>query len=118
MLNNALDYGLTEHDFWEMTFAELDRYVESQKRLMKHKAQEKATFDYILATSIGLAVGRSFNGSDEAFPEIHEIYPSLFDGKQREEEKQERRDELSALRFKQYANFHNNKYKEVANDNG
>ena len=116
MLNNALDYGLKESEFWEMTLAELDRYVESQKRLVKYKAREKATFDYILATSIGLAVGRSFSGSDEDFPEIHEIYPSLFDGKDREAEKQERKDELSALRFKQFANFHNDKYKEVAND--
>lgn len=116
MLNNALDYGLTEHDFWEMTLAELDRYVESQKRLEKYRAQERATYDYILATTIGLAVGRSFSDGNDSFPEIHEIYPSLFDGKEREEEKQERKNELSALRFKQFADSYNNRYKEVAND--
>lgn len=116
MLDNALDYGLSEQDFWNMTLAELDRYVESQKRIMKYKAQEKATYDYILATTIGLAVGRSFSGSDKDFPEIHEIYPSLFDGQEREEQKQSRRDDLSALRFKQFAKSYNKKYEEVAND--
>ena len=43
MLNNALDYGISEHDFWNMTFAELDRLVASKKRMEKYEAKEKAT---------------------------------------------------------------------------
>jgi hypothetical protein len=115
MLNNALDYGITETDFWNMTFAELDRLVASKKRMEKFRAQERATYDYILASLIGRAFSAGMD-SKAQFPEIHEVYPSLFDPKEREEQKQEQRNQLSALRFKQFAKSYNQKYKEVAND--
>lgn len=115
MLNNALDYGITEEEFWNMTFAELDRLVESKKRMDHFKLKEKATFDYILANLIGRAFAAGMDSKAE-FPDIHEVYPSLFDPKQREEEKQELTNQLSALRFKQFAQSYNKRYKEVAND--
>ena len=115
MLNNALDYGISEYDFWNMTFAELDRLVASKKRMEKFKAKEKATYDYILAGLIGRAFSASID--DKAtFPEIYEVYPSLFDKDEREKQKQEQSDQLSALRFKQFAQSYNKKHKEVAND--
>ena len=115
MLENALDSDISEFDFWHMTLAELDRLVESKNRRLKTQAREKATYDYILAALVGRALSISENAS---FPEIYEVYPSLFGEQQevREEQKQEQKDELSALRFKQFARSYNKKYEEVAND--
>lgn len=115
MLDNALDWGISEHDFWDMTFAELDRLVASKQRMEKHRAKEKATYDYILASMIGRAFAAGMD-SKAQFPEIHEVYPSLFDAKQKEIQKREQSDQLSALRFKQFAQSYNSRFKEVAND--
>ena len=43
MLEDALDYGITEEQFWDMTFAEIKRAVDSKIRVMKREAREKAT---------------------------------------------------------------------------
>lgn len=115
MLDNALDCGISEWDFWDMTIAELDRLFESKARQQKLRLQERASYDYILAMLMGRAFASTMS-SDATFPELHEVYPSLFTSEIHEEIKQERLDELSALRFKQFANFHNKKYEEVAND--
>ena len=108
----ALDCGITERDFWEMTVGEVFRSVRSKQRIEKHKAQEKATFDYILANMIGFSAARIID-SKVKMPSIEEFYPSLFDEekKQKQEKINQQKMELSALRFKQFANFHNNKYK-------
>ena len=105
-LDNALDYGISEHDFWDMTIAELTRAIASKKRIQKQQAQEKASFDYILADLIGRSISRLYSSS-VTVPEIAEVYPSLFDSEEIEEKKQEKRDELSILRFKQFAQTYN-----------
>ena len=48
-------------------------------------------------------------------PGIEEVYPSLFDSQEVKEAKQQKKDELSALRFKQFVNSHNNKFKKEGN---
>lgn len=98
-----------------MTLAELERVIESKKRMKKIEAQEKASFDYILAELIGRSVARIYS-STAHYPEISSVYPSLFDSVELQQKKQEQKAELSALRFKQFANSYNSKYKEVAND--
>lgn len=98
-----------------MTLAEFDRYLESYKRTEKRKAQEKATMDYVLGELIGRSIARIYSSS-ATYPEISEVYPTLFDSQEIEQKKAEKKAELSALRFKQFANFHNSKRnKEVAN---
>lgn len=113
-LDSALDFGITECEFWDMTIAELERVFESKRRIKKLQQQEKASFDYLLAELIGRSIGRIYNASNR-YPEIHEVYPTLFDAVEIEEKVQESKDELSALRFKQFASFHNRKYEEVQN---
>lgn len=115
MLENALDYDISEQDFWSMTFAELDRLIQSKQRMIKYRAQERATYDYLLAALIGRAYAASMSASSK-FPEIHEVYPSLFDEEQKVQARQEQKNQLSALRFKQFAHSYNKKLKEVAND--
>lgn len=105
-----MDYGISEFDFWNMTLAELERAIESKKRVRKLEAQEKASHDYILADLIGRSVARIYNSSNH-MPEISEVYPSLFDNKQIQEQKKAKKAELSALRFKQFAASYNKRFK-------
>ena len=114
MLNNALDFGILERDFWDMTIAELDRAIESKKRVSKLELQEKASFDYILSSLIGRAFAASMDSKNE-LPTIKEAYPTLFTDSEelikKEEEKQKKVEELSALRFKMFAKSYNNRFK-------
>lgn len=108
-----MDYGIAERDYWEMSISELVRLVASRKRVIELEAKEKATFDYILADLIGRSVAR-VNSSANRYPNIAEAYPSLFNTQEAAEEMQAKKDELSALRFKQFAQSYTNKRKEAA----
>lgn len=107
--------GISEHDFWTMTFAELDRALSSRKRVIKREAQERATFDYILADLMGRSISRIYSSSNN-MPEISTVYPALFDNEEIKEQKAIKRAELSAVRFKQFADSYNKKYREGAKD--
>ena len=119
MLDRALDYGITEDQFWDMTFAEIERAVNSKVRILKLQAQEKATYDYILAQLITKGVSRVL-GDKSNFPSIEEAYPGVFDDviAERKTKAEEQKMNLSALRFKQFAQSYNSNFKnkEVAND--
>lgn len=109
-LDIALDYGIDEQQFWTMTIAELERAVESKNRVKQVEAKEKAAFDYILAELVGRSVARVFNSSNN-MPTLSEAYPSLFDTAAAAEDREAKRAELSALRFKLFADNHNSKFK-------
>lgn len=96
-----------------MTIAELSRYVESRKRVMELEAREKATYDYILADLIGRSIARVHSSANH-YPSIADAYPSLFNKEEMEEELQAKKDELSVLRFKQFAQAYTMKRKEAA----
>jgi hypothetical protein len=119
MLDVALDSGITEESFWDMTFAEIERAVNSKIRVRKKEAQEKATYDYILAQLIAKGVSKVL-GDKSNYPTIEEAYPGVFDDvvEQQKAKVAEQKANLSALRFKQFAQSYNSKYKnkEVAND--
>lgn len=108
-MDNALDYGLSENEFWEMTFAEIERAIASKRR----QEQRRASFDYILADLIGRSVARVHNSSN-TMPTLAEAYPTLFDKQAEEEEIQAQKDKLSVLRFKQFAQSYNKKHREVS----
>ena len=109
-----MDYGISEFDFWNMTLSELIRLIDSKKRIQKREAQEKASSDYILADMIGRSIARIYSSAN-TFPHISEFYPNLFNTEEIEEKVQEKKDELSVLRFKQFAKSYKKKFKEVAN---
>lgn len=107
----ALDYGISEAEFWNMTIAELERSIASKKRMDKLQAQEKASYDYILADLIGKSIARLYSSS-ATMPEIGAVYPTLFDTAEIQEQRQAKKDELSALRFKLFADSHNRRFEE------
>ena len=111
ILDNALDWGISEADFLDMTLAELERLFASKQRMQKTRAQEQAYFDYTLADLIGISVGRIYNKSTK-MPAIEEVYTTIFDAEKIQEEKQKKQDELSAARFKQFAQAFNKKFEE------
>lgn len=112
-LKKALQIGISEKDFWEMTLGELQRLFEAKQEVYKARAREKAENNYILAGLIGINLSRVFDASVE-IPPIEEVYPNLFDVEQAREEKQNKKQELSVLRFKQFAQtFNKNFEKEV-----
>ena len=93
-----------------MTIAELMRAVDSYKRQYRARERQQAAFDYILADAMGRSVARIYSSSAH-MPKLYELYPALFDSEEIQEQEQARRDELSIMRFKQYAQAHNNKLK-------
>ena len=112
MLETALDCGITELRFWDMTFAEVEREVNSFNRVQKRKAQEQATYDYILANLITRGVAKVL-GDKEQYPSIEEAYSGFFDDVIAEQKAklEEQKMSLSALRFKQFAQSYNSNYK-------
>lgn len=90
-----------------MTLGELENYLDSYARRKTLEQKEKAKFDYQLANLIGISVARIYNKSVE-YPEIQQIYPKLF-----EEEVKQNNDELTIMRFMQFAQQHNQKFREV-----
>ena len=93
-----------------MTLAELERALNSKRRVEKTRLQEKASFDYILADLIGRSIAR-MQSSANHMPEIGEVYPTLFDSKEIQERKEAKQVELSVLRFKLFAKSYNEKFK-------
>ena len=91
------------------------RYMKSKKRVEKSKLQERAMMDWFLADLIGKSIRRLYSNSAK-LPEFQDYYSVFFNEEQKEDieqKKQERKDELSALRFKQFAHSHNQNFKEV-----
>ena len=112
MLQPAINLGLDEEKFWDMTVAEIERYLEGATWRMKSQAQ----FDYILANLIGISVSRVVS-SDTEFPSIEKVYPTLFDEKdaavkaEQELKEQEKAMSASANRFLEFALKHNQRMK-------
>ncbi len=98
-----------------MTLAEVERAIKSYNRRKQAQQQEQASFDYTLADLIGRSVARIYNASNK-LPSIAEAYSTLFNAEDLEEKKAIQQAELSALRFKQFANAHNMKYKGASNN--
>lgn len=97
-----------------MTIAELIRLVDSKKRTQLEAAKERAIYDYTLADLVGRSIGRLYSSANK-YPTIADAYPSLFTTEEVDKIMIEKKDTLSALRFKQFAQAYNDKNKEAAN---
>jgi hypothetical protein len=74
LLQPSINLGLEEDKFWDMTLAEVDRFITGATWRMKTKAQ----YDYALASVIGCYSARVVSEKVE-IPSIEEVYPHLFD---------------------------------------
>lgn len=106
-LQPSINLGLDEEKFWNMTLAEVGRYIDGAIWRMQQKAQ----FDYALANLCGLSSARMMS-SEVTFPTIEEAYPNLF---KKEEVTVEVQEDIatqnSINRFMQFAMKHNNNMK-------
>ena len=99
-----------------MTIAELERALDSKRRVQKELAQERAVYDYTLADLVGRSIGRIYSSS-ATYPNIAEVYPTLFNTEDIQEQQSIKKAELSAMRFKQFAATFNKNYIKEAEDN-
>lgn len=95
-----------------MTIGEVSRAILSKNRTLRLAAQEKASYDYIQAQLIIKGVAICL-GDKSGFPSIYEVYPGLFNEvvQEHQDKVQEKKMELSALRFKQFAQSYNKDFK-------
>lgn len=106
-----MDIGIPESEFWCMTFAEVERAAECWQRKQNRELKEKATLAHILADLVGHSVARIYK-ENYKMPTLQEAFPSLFEEEKTEEEKEQQAAatmELSALRFRQFAQAYNKK---------
>ena len=97
-----------ERDFWEMTFAEINRAIESKKRVMVIEEKRQAVQDYILADLIGYSVSRIHNKNNK-MPTLREAYPSLFDTQEDQERTEQQQIEKFKAQLLQFSKSHNMK---------
>ena len=95
-----------------MTLAEINRAVEAKKEIQKGELKLRASMDYILADLIGRSIARLYSSTAQ-MPTMAEAYPTLFSKVEEEEKIKQKKDELSTLRFKQFAQSFNTRFKEV-----
>lgn len=95
-----------------MTIAEIERAIASKIRVKKIEAQERASYDYMLADLMARSMARIYS-STAKYPAINEVYTTIFDSAEIIEKKRQQKVEVSTLRFKQFANSFNKRFKEV-----
>lgn len=98
-----------------MTLAEFERLIDSKRRVKEREAKERATYDYILGDLIGRSISRIYSSS-ATYPAIYEAYPTIFNKEEMEQKKQEQTMELSAIKFKQFAESFNKRFKKEGDD--
>lgn len=95
-----------------MTPGEIIRAIDSKNRIVKIEAREKASYDYIQATLIVKGISICL-GDKSPFPTLEEAYPGVFNEvlPEQQEKIEKQKIELSALRFRQFAQSYNDRFK-------
>lgn len=107
LLIKCLEAGITEEFFWKSTYGEMLRYMKAYSNRLLRERQDQASFDYQLSDLIGISVSRLFS-SDSKFPEIYDVYPSIFEPPSEEEKAMLKAMEMKA-RMIEYTEHHNAK---------
>ena len=112
LLQPSIDFGLPEREFWEMTKAEVERFMKGAAWRYKTQAQ----FDYVLADIIGISVARILN-KDVRLPSVEQVYPSLFEEEIKKQEQVSEDNKLinSQNNFLAFARAHNAKMRKEGN---
>lgn len=106
LLQPCINLGLEEEKFWEMTVAEIQRYIDGGVWRLK----TKASLDYALANLIGISSARIVSKEVE-YPSLEDAYPELFASEREAAERQRKAEEIaiknSTNRFLEFAMKHN-----------
>jgi hypothetical protein len=89
-----------------MTLGEITRFIKGYIHREEREARFRASMDYALATTICSGISSIFGGGH--MPEIHEVYPSLFEEKNKTSQ--------SVANFINFANDFNRRFKGKKND--
>lgn len=114
MLQPAINFGLSEFEFWDMTKAEIERYLEGAL----WRLQTKAQFDYSLADLIGASVARLLDSGSE-YPTLQQVYPYLFEEEKPDEKELEAEQTATTNSINNFLTFalqHNAKLKKESED--
>lgn len=99
-----------------MTLNEVDRAIKSKIRVDKMLDKKRATFDYLLADLIGRSNAR-IHSSSSKMPTIYEAYPTLYEEEEIKQQQADNLMKLSEIRFKQFAQSYNLRFKEGRSKN-
>jgi len=119
LLDIILEIGISEFEFWDMTIAEAERAIKAYNKRQRKAEQRQASYDYILVNTLSKNISVILSGKGQA-PTLQEAYPNLFTELLEDQEQKiaDKKAELSALRFKQFAQSYNKKFnKEVLKAN-
>ena len=115
LLQPCINFGLEESKFWDMTVAELQRYIDGAMWRLK----QRASFDYTLANLIGISNARLLS-SDVDYPSLENAYSTLFADEISKAEADRKAEEIaiqnSTNRFLEFAKKHNTKVRREVGD--
>lgn len=94
-----------------MDLNEVRRAMNAAIERHKEEMREKAMFVYSLAELINLGTARALGGKGD-WPEIEEVFPSLFDAEKMQEERRLQKGQRFAEQFKAYAEAWNERIEE------
>ena len=107
----ALECGIPEQEFWDSTLAEIERKLASIRKIQDRKNREKAYFIYSLSNLMTISMARLFN-KEAKMPSLEECFPDFFDSEEIVQEKEEQQANISAIRFKMFADSFNKRFRE------
>ena len=76
MLKDCLAYGMNVDTFYDMTFHEIQLFIEGVVERRDADSHDKTMFDYLLANLITLGTGIAF-GSKASFPSYEDYYGKM-----------------------------------------
>ncbi|MTP79826.1 hypothetical protein GMB70_14360 [Turicibacter sanguinis] len=107
LLGQCMSAGMREEEFYKSTFAQVTRYVEAYNKQQQNEWQEKACFDYQLASLIKIAIGSSIDRKVN-FPSFEKAYPFVKDSHKAEVDK-EWEMEVQRIKLREWAEQMNQK---------
>ena len=110
----CLDAGITEWEFWNMTYGEIVNVIKTYNKRYVREQKEKALLTYRLADLIAAGVGMLFD-KDAKMPQIYEAFPGLFEEEKvkLQQAENERENQLYKARFIAFAESHNVRWGEM-----
>ena len=98
LLENALYFGISEKEYWTMTYGEVIRAIKAKSKKEKDDFKARLTADYSLANLMASSLSRLFS-KDAEMPSLYECYPELF-AKEAEEERKRKEESFEEDFFK------------------